>query len=86
MFNIIEKVLSHLVILSAIQNHSLHSKFELEDDVIQNDTRIRRITDSAFIMSREMQSSQIVVASQSIIENVLYSNVRVNRRSFMFDA
>jgi hypothetical protein len=35
-------------------------------------------------MSREMQSSRIA-ASQSIIENVTYSNVRVNRRSFMFD-
>ncbi len=41
---------------------------------------------SAFIMSREMQSSRIVVASQLIIENVFYSNVRVNRRSFLFDA
>ncbi len=37
-------------------------------------------------MSREMQSSRIAVASQSIIENVLYSNVRVNRRSSLFDA
>jgi hypothetical protein len=37
-------------------------------------------------MSREMQSSRIAVASQSITENALYSNVRVNRRSFMFDA
>ncbi len=39
---------------------------------------------SAFIMSREMQSFRIV-ALQSIIENAIYSNVRVNRRSFMFD-
>ncbi len=35
-------------------------------------------------MSREMQSSRIAV-SQSIIENVIYSDVRVNRRNFMFD-
>jgi hypothetical protein len=35
-------------------------------------------------MSREVQSSRIV-ASQSIIENVTYSNVRANRRSFMFN-
>ncbi len=35
-------------------------------------------------MSREMQSSRIA-ASQSIIENATYSDVRVNRRSFMFD-
>ncbi len=37
-------------------------------------------------MSREMQSSRIAVASQSITENAFYSNVRVNRRSFLFDA
>ncbi len=37
-------------------------------------------------MSREMQSSRIAAASHSITENVLYSNVRINRRSFMFDA
>jgi hypothetical protein len=37
-------------------------------------------------MSREMQSSRIAVASQSITENLSYSNVRVNRRSFLFDA
>ncbi len=36
-------------------------------------------------MSREMQSFRIAV-SQSIIENVLYSDMRVNRRSFLFDA
>jgi hypothetical protein len=35
-------------------------------------------------MSREIQSSRIAV-SQSIIENVIYSNVRANRRSFMFN-
>ncbi len=35
-------------------------------------------------MSREVQSFRIV-ASQSIIENVIYSNVRANRRSFMFN-
>jgi hypothetical protein len=85
-FDIIEDVLSYSAILSAIQNHSLNSKFELENVVIENDTRIKRIIDSAFIMSREMQSFRIVVASQSIIENVFYSNVRVNDRSFMFDA
>jgi hypothetical protein len=35
-------------------------------------------------MSREMQSLRIVV-SQSIIENVIYSNVHAKRRSFMFN-
>ncbi len=35
-------------------------------------------------MSREMQSSRIAV-SQSIIENVIYSNVRAENRSFMFN-
>jgi hypothetical protein len=35
-------------------------------------------------MSREMQSVRIA-ASQSITENVTYSNVRANRRSFMFN-
>ncbi len=35
-------------------------------------------------MSREMQSFRIA-ASQSIIENVIYLNVRANRRSFMFN-
>jgi hypothetical protein len=35
-------------------------------------------------MSREMQSFRIAV-SQSIIENVIYSNVRAERRSFMFN-
>jgi hypothetical protein len=35
-------------------------------------------------MSREMQSLRIVV-SQSIIENVIYSNVCAERRSFMFN-
>jgi hypothetical protein len=33
-------------------------------------------------MSRLMQSSD---ASQSITENVFYSNVRANRRNFMFN-
>jgi hypothetical protein len=37
-------------------------------------------------MSREMQSSRIAVTSQSITENVLYSNLRVNRRNSLFDA
>jgi hypothetical protein len=35
-------------------------------------------------MSREVQSFRIA-ASQSITENVLYSNVRADRRSFMFN-
>jgi septal ring factor EnvC (AmiA/AmiB activator) len=35
-------------------------------------------------MSREVQSFRIA-ASQSITENVIYSNVRANRRSFMFN-
>ncbi len=35
-------------------------------------------------MSREMQSLRIA-ALQSIIENVIYSNVCVDRRSFMFN-
>ncbi len=48
------------------------------------DSRKRKSKNSAFIMSREMQSSRIAV-SQSIIENVTYSNVRANRRSFMFN-
>ncbi len=66
--------------------HRIKFKFEIEDVDIENDTRIRRITDSAFIMSREMQSFRIAVASQSITENLSYSNVRINRRSFLFDA
>ncbi len=37
-------------------------------------------------MSREMQSFSIAVTSQSITENVFYSNVRVNRRNSLFDA
>jgi hypothetical protein len=48
------------------------------------DSRKRKSKNSAFIMSREMQSFRIAV-SQSIIENVTYSNVRANRRSFMFN-
>jgi hypothetical protein len=44
----------------------------------------RKDENSAFIMSREMQSFRIA-ASQSIIENVFYSNVRANCRSFMFN-
>jgi hypothetical protein len=55
MLDIIENDLSYLAILNAIQNHSLNSKFELEDVVIENDTRIERIIDYAFVMSREMQ-------------------------------
>jgi hypothetical protein len=35
-------------------------------------------------MFREMQSFRIAI-SQSITENVIYSNVRANRRSFMFN-
>jgi hypothetical protein len=66
--------------------HQIESKFEIEDVDIENDIRIKRIIDSAFIISREMQSSRIAVASQSITENVFYSNVRVNRRNFLFDA
>ncbi len=65
--------------------HRIESKLETKDVDIENDIRIRRITDSAFIMSREMQSLRIAVASQSITENASYSNVRVNRRSSLFD-
>ncbi len=43
-----------------------------------------RKSNSAFIMFREMQSFRIAEL-QSIIENVIYSNVRANRRSFMFN-
>ncbi len=87
MFDIIEKVLSYLVILSTIQNHSLKSKTILELEESQNlDSRKKKFeTDSAFIMSREMQSFRIAV-SQQITENVLYLDMRVNRRSFLFDA
>jgi hypothetical protein len=35
-------------------------------------------------MSREMQSFETAV-SQSITENVIYPNVRAERRSFMFN-
>ncbi len=42
-------------------------------------------TDSAFIMSREMQSLRIAV-SQQIVENVFYFDMRVNRRNSLFDA
>jgi hypothetical protein len=66
--------------------HRIESKLEIEDVVIENNTQIKRIIDFAFIMSREMQSLRIAVASQSITENVFYSNVRVNRRSFLFNA
>ncbi len=93
-FDIIEKVLSYSAILSAISNHSLN-QIETRNRRRRRRRRYSNLknhritiseTHSAFIMSREMQSLRIVVASQSIIENVLYSNVRVNRRNFMFDA
>ncbi len=86
-FDIIEKVLSYLAILSTIQNHSLKSKTILEFEESQNlDSRKKKFeTDSAFIMSREMQSFRIAV-SQQIIENVFYFDMRVNRRSSLFDA
>ncbi len=86
MFDIIEKVLSYYVILSKIQTHSsnriwIRNVIVVED---KNRSRFSRNRNSAFIMSREMQSSRIA-ASQSIIENVIYSNVRASRRSFMFN-
>ncbi len=94
MFDIIEKVLSYSAILSTIQNHS-SNRIEIRNRRRRrrerySNSKNHRITffetHSAFIMSREMQSFRIAVASHSITENVLYSNVRINRRSFMFDA
>jgi hypothetical protein len=93
-FDIIEKVLSYSAILSTIQNHS-SNRIEIRNRRRRrrerySNSKNHRITffetHSAFIMSREMQSFRIAVASHSITENVLYSNVRINRRSFMFDA
>jgi hypothetical protein len=66
----------------------IESNSELENVVVVEDCisilEKRKSKNSAFIMSREMQSSRIAV-SQSITENVIYSNVRANRRSFMFN-
>jgi hypothetical protein len=93
-FDIMKKVLFYSAILSAIQNHS-SNRIEIRN---RRRRRRRRYSNSknhriiifeihsAFIMSREMQSFRIAVASHSITENAFYSNVRVNRRSFMFDA
>ncbi len=85
-FDIIEKVLSFYAILSKIQNYSSNRTWIRNVIVVEDKNRSRflRNRNSAFIMSREMQSFRIV-ASQSIIENVIYSNVRANRRSFMFN-
>jgi hypothetical protein len=94
MLDIIEKVLSYSAILSAIQNHS-SNRIEIRNRRRRrrqrySNSKNHRITiseiHSVFIMSREMQSFRIAVASHSIIENVFYSNVRINRRNFMFDA
>jgi hypothetical protein len=87
-FDIIEKVLSYYVILSKIQNYSSNQiwirNVIVVEDKDKNRSPFSRNRNSAFIMSREMQSFRIA-ASQSIIENVIYSNVRANRRSFMFN-
>ncbi len=85
-FDIIEKVLSYYAILNKIQNYSsnriwIRNVIVVED---KNRSRFSRNRNSTFIMSREMQSLWIT-ASQSIIENVIYLNVRANRRSFMFN-
>jgi hypothetical protein len=84
-FDTIEKVLSYYTILSKIQNHSSNQIWIRNVIVVEDENRFRfsRNRNSAFIMSREMQLSS-VAASQLIIENVIYSNVRANRRSFMF--
>jgi hypothetical protein len=86
----IEKVLSYSAILSAIQNHSSNRNQRRRRRERYSNSKSHRITIfeiySAFIMSREMQSLRIAVTSQSITENVLYSNVRVNRRNSLFDA
>ncbi len=93
-FDTIEKVLSYSAILSTIQNHS-SNRIETRNRRRRrrrrySNSKNHRITifetHSAFIMSREMQSFRIAVESHSITENVFYSNVRVNRRNFMFDA
>ncbi len=87
MFNIIEKVLSYYVILSAIQNHSSNriqnSKTWSSSKIVSRFSK-KKSKNSAFIMSREMQSFRIAV-SQSITENAIYSNMRAERRSFMFN-
>jgi hypothetical protein len=85
-FDIIEKVLSFYAILSKIQNHSSNRIWTRNVIVVEDKNRSRSLKNrnSAFIMSREMQSFRIA-ASQSIIENVIYSNVRANHRSFMFN-
>ncbi len=49
-FDIIEKVLSYSAILSAIQNHSSNRiELEIENFVVENDTRTRRIIESKFL-------------------------------------
>ncbi len=85
-FDIIEKVLSYYAILSRIQNHSSNRIWIRNVIVVENESisRFSRNRNSAFIMSREMQSSRIAIP-QSIIENVIYSNVRADRRNFMFN-
>ncbi len=82
----------YLIMLSWVRykiTHRIESKFEIEDVVVENDTRIRRIIESQSLnsfcissMLRMMQSSDVF---QSITENVIYSNIRANRRSFMFN-
>ncbi len=50
MFNIIEKVLSYFVILNAIQNHSSNRiESEIEDVVVENDIRTRKIIELKFL-------------------------------------
>ncbi len=82
----IEKILSYCAILSKIQNYSSNRIWIRIVIVVENRSRSRflRNRNFVFIMFREMQSSQIAI-SQSIIENVIYSNVRADRRNFMFN-
>ncbi len=81
---------SYLIMLFLIKYkiiHRIESEFETPSPSkaeTETDFDSREIENSAFIKSREMQSLRIA-ASQSITENVIYSNVRANRRSFMFN-
>ncbi len=77
----------YLIVLFWVRYKIIH-RIELEFETsssskTETDLDSQKNRNSVFIMSREMQSLRIA-ASQSIIENVIYSNVRANRRSFMF--
>jgi hypothetical protein len=79
---------SYLIMLFWVRykiTHRIESELETSSlSKTKNRSRFSRNRNSAFIMSREMQSFRIA-ASQSITENVIYSSVRANRRSFMFN-